>query len=429
MMAVDHMTAVISGAWMASATLERNLRTGHPLWADSNALGVTAKSLSESIVADIVIIGAGITGAFMAHALATATDTLKAVFGGQPEVLVLDRRPPLQGSTLASTAMLQWEIDLPLIELSKTIGAENASRAYSRCYRALQSLTQLVQSEHIRCAFEARSTLYLSGDVYGSRALASEAEARRKIDLPSQYLSAAELRQRFGIDRTGAILSQGSASANPGQLAAALLRRAIERGAKVYSPAEVVDVLADPEGVSLKLSHGVVVRARKVVFCTGYELPEMVSIPKADILSTWAIASSKAATMPDWMKSMMVWEASDPYLYFRSTPDGRILLGGEDEQDPQRHTDKRLLATKAATLKKKLKQLVPDIAIEPQYEWAGAFGNSTTGLPFIAPAHNMSNVWVVAGLGGNGITYSVIASQIITAAFSGNPDADAELYV
>src|SRR5690606_38549646 len=146
------------------------------------------------------------------------------------------------------------------------------------------------------------------------------------------------------------------------------------------------------------------------VFCTGYELPEMVRIPKADILSTWAIASDRSATMPDWLKSMMVWEASDPYLYFRSTPDGRIILGGEDEEDPERHTVSRLLDTKAAILKKKLEQLVPDISLEPQYKWAGAFGSSTTGLPFIAPAKDMNNVWVVAGLGGNGITYSVIAS-------------------
>lgn len=412
-----------------SATAERDLRTGHPLWADSNALGVATKALSTSTAVDIAIIGAGVTGAFMAHALASSADNLKEAFRRSPQILVLDRRPPLQGSTLASTAMLQWEIDLPLVELTKKIGLEKASRAYRRCYRALEDLTELVRSEHIRCAFEERATLYLAGDQYGSRALATEVEARTDLGLPSQYLSASDLRERFGIDRTGAILSQGSASANPGQLAAALLRRSIDLGTRVISPAEVLDVLADPEGVSLKLAHGVVVRARKVVFCTGYELPEMVRIPKADILSTWAIASDRSATMPDWLKSMMVWEASDPYLYFRSTPDGRIILGGEDEEDPERHTISRLLDTKAAILKKKLEQLVPDISLEPQYKWAGAFGSSTTGLPFIAPAKDMNNVWVVAGLGGNGITYSVIASQIITAAFSGSNDKDSDLYL
>ncbi len=413
---------------MSSATKERDLRTGHSLWADSSALGVEAKPLTSSVSIDIAVIGAGITGAFMTHALASAADALKETFGRPPSILVLDRRPPLQGSTLASTAMLQWEIDLPLIELTRKIGREKASKAYKRCFRALCDLSDLIKSAHIRCAFEDRSTLYLAGDLYGSRALANETKARRELGLPSQYLSAADLRERYGLDRTGAILSTGSASANPGQLAAALLRRAAANGASIHSPAEVLDVLTDPDGVSLRLDNDVIVRAKKVVFCTGYELPKMVSIPKADILSTWAIASDTTATIPYWLKTTMVWEASDPYLYFRSTPDGRIILGGEDEESEARHSIKRLLDTKAKTLKNKLEQLVPDIRLEPEYKWAGAFGNSTTGLPFIAPAEDMDNVWVVAGLGGNGITYSIIASQIITSAFAGSRDPDGDLY-
>ncbi|MEG2312710.1 NAD(P)/FAD-dependent oxidoreductase [Brevundimonas sp.] len=413
---------------MSSATNERDLRTGRSLWADSSALGVEAKPLTASTSVDIAVIGAGITGAFMAHALSSAAIGLKETFGRPARILVLDRRPPLYGSTLASTAMLQWEIDLPLVELTKKIGSEKASRAYTRCFRALCDLTALIKSERIRCAYEDRSTLYLAGDLYGSRALATETDARRELGLPSQFLSAADLRDNYGINRTGAILSTGSSCANPGQLAAALLRRATSKGAAIHSPAEVLDVLSDPEGVSLRLDNGVVVRAKKVVFCTGYELPKRVCIPKADILSTWAIASDTTATIPDWLKTTMVWEASDPYLYFRSTPDGRIILGGEDEESETRHSIARLLDTKAKTLKTKLEQLVPDIRLQPQYKWAGAFGSSTTGLPYIAPAEDMDNVWVVAGLGGNGITYSVIASQIITSAFAGKHDTDCDLY-
>lgn len=411
-----------------SATHERDLRTGIPLWAGSRALSVATQSLRSSTSVDVVVVGAGITGAFMAHALSTAADDLRKVFGTTPRILVLDRRTPLQGSTLASTAMLQWEIDLPLVELTKKIGAEKAARAYKRCYRALIDLSNLIKAERIRCSFRKTSTLYLAGDQYGSRALASESAARTSLDLPSEYLSGSDLYARFGIERTGAILSGGSASANPGQLAAGLLRRSIKLGATVCSPAEVLDVLADPDGVSLKLSDNIVVRAKTVVFCTGYELPEMVTIPKADILSTWAIASKASVRMPKWLRSVMVWEASDPYLYFRSTPDGRIILGGEDEEDAERHSDTRLLATKEAVLKGKLEDLVPCVSFEAEYKWAGAFGNSATGLPFIAPAHNMNNVWVVAGLGGNGITYSVIASQIVTGALLGKDDPDSDLY-
>lgn len=414
---------------MTSATEETDLRTGHTLWEASSGLGLDYAPLEGSVVTDIAIVGAGITGAFMAHALSASTEAFKREWGYPPSITVLDRRRPLSGSTLASTALLQWEIDLPLVHLAKKIGHANASRAYRRCFQALSDLSHLIKAENIRCAFEERSTLYLAGDQYGARALAKEAEERARLDLPSTFLNARELAEQFGIKRTGAIFSLKSASANPGQLAAGLMRRALANGITLYSPVEVVDVLADPSGVSLKMDNGHVVRAKKVVFCTGYELPEMVSIPKADILSTWAIASDKSATMPAWMKDTMVWEASDPYLYFRATPDGRIVLGGEDADDPLAHTQKSLLQNKAKTLQNKLKSLIPEIEFQTEYKWAGAFGNSTTGLPFIAPARSMDNVWAVAGLGGNGITYSVIASQIVKASFCGKTDPDADLYL
>jgi glycine/D-amino acid oxidase-like deaminating enzyme len=40
----------------------------------------------------------------------------------------------------------------------------------------------------------------------------------------------------------------------------------------------------------------------------------------------------------------------------------------------------------------------------------------------------MHHAWAVMGFGGNGITYSVIASQIVSAAVRGVPHADADLY-
>ena len=40
----------------------------------------------------------------------------------------------------------------------------------------------------------------------------------------------------------------------------------------------------------------------------------------------------------------------------------------------------------------------------------------------------MDHAWAVMGFGGNGITYSVIASQVVSAAIRGGADPDADLY-
>ena len=329
---------------MSGATQKRDLRTGRSVWADSHGLGVPVRALTEAVSVDIAIIGAGISGAFMARELSR-----------DHSVVVLDRRPPLMGSTVASTALLQWEIDLPLTALADQIGMPAARRAYLRSRAAVDALKQIVDEEGIRCGLADKSSLYLAGDEYGRRALEAEAEARAAIGLDSTFLGPAELRDRFGIDRTGAILSTGSASADPAQLAAALLRRAQADGAVVYSPVEVMQAASDPDGVTLLTDAGHAVRARHVVFCCGYEFPDGVPTPGAKVISTWALATKERTPCPAWLRDMLVWEASDPYLYFRMASDGRLIVGGEDEDAPGAHEDPARLKRKCATIRDKLK--------------------------------------------------------------------------
>lgn len=402
---------------MTGATIKRDLRTGRSLWADSPGLGVPAQRLKDAISVDVAIVGAGISGAFMARELAR-----------DHSVAVLDRRPPLRGSTIASTALLQWEIDLPLTALSDRIGVAKAKRAYLRSHRAVSDLKRIVAEERIVCGLHDKDTLYLAGDAYGHRALAAEAEARADLGLESRYVGPDELRGAFGIDRTGAILSGGSASGDPARLAAGLLRRAAADGAKIYSPVEVVEAVSDPDGVTLLTDIHHPVRAGAVIFCCGYEFPKGVSTPGAKVISTWALATKPRTPCPRWLKDALVWEASAPYLYLRMSRDGRLIVGGEDEPSPTAHADTAKLKKKCATIARKLKLLLPEVAFEIDYSWAGAFGESATGLPSIGPVPDIDHGWAVMGFGGNGITYSVIASQIVSSALRGKPDPDADLY-
>lgn len=402
---------------MTGATRKRDLRTGRSLWADSHGLGVPTRPLSQAISVDVAIVGAGISGAFMAHELSK-----------DHSVAVLDRRPPLTGSTLASTALLQWEIDLPLTALSNRIGLAKARRAYLRSYRAVEDLRRIVAEERIACGLRPKSSLYLAGDAYGSRALEAEADARSEIGLDSRYLGKAELRDRFGLDRTGSILSTGSAAGDPARLAAGLLRRAHARGARIWSPVEVTQAISDPDGVTLLTDTGHAVRAKHVVFCCGYEFPKGVPTPGASVVSTWALASKPGSRRPAWLADTLIWEASDPYLYLRMDRKGRIIAGGEDEADAAAHEDPKKLERKRATLTVKLERLLPEVDFSIDYVWAGAFGSSATGLPRIGRVDGMEHTWAVMGFGGNGITYSAIAAQIVSTEVRGKEDPDADLF-
>ena len=84
----------------------KNLHDGRSLWHDSTRRTVRTRTLRQSETCEIAVIGGGISGALTALSLVEAGH----------EVMVLDRRPPGEGSTVASTAMIQFEIDTPLTE-------------------------------------------------------------------------------------------------------------------------------------------------------------------------------------------------------------------------------------------------------------------------------------------------------------------------
>lgn len=399
-------------------TRKDDLRTGRSLWLKTPRISVPFDAVPPEGPWDVIVVGAGIGGALAAEALSR---------DGR-RVLVLDRRPPVRGSTPASTAMIQHEIDMPLSRLIRQSGRDRAERAWRRSVRAVADLMALTGRLGLACGMEGRRALYLAGDVMGARALKAEAEARNRAGIAAAFLNAPALRERFGLPRTGAILSDASGSANPAQLAAGLLNAAVARGTAVASPIEITDMAELPGGVALATREGRVLTAAAAVFCTGYEfLPQMRSGAHR-VTSTWALASAPGIARPDWLDGMVVWEASEPYLYFRSTPDGRIIAGGEDEDSPDRNADPALLAPKSAAIAAKLEALTGIRIGRPAYAWAGPFGTTTDGLPIIDRVPGCERVFAVMGYGGNGITFAMIAAQIVAAAIAGRTDPDAGLF-
>jgi glycine/D-amino acid oxidase-like deaminating enzyme len=344
------------------------------------------------------------------------------------DVVVVDRRAPCRGSTLASTAMIQFELDITLSDLAHRIGAPAAERAYLRSFRALDTLESLIRRLDLGCGWKRRKALYLAGDQHGFRALRSEVAYRAKIGLPSEYLDSGALAEAFGIDRTGAILSEGAAEVNPVQLAAGCLREAQRRGARIYAPHDVKRVDPHRKGVRLETAEGIVIAARRAVFATGYEVIDGMPRNRFEIISTWALATNPQPADALWPERCLIWEASDPYLYMRTTHDNRILAGGEDSRLNDADRRDAAISNKAARLLEKIAALLPGRRLEIDYAWAGAFADSPTGLPLLSPVPDLKNCFAVLGCGGNGITFSVIAAEIVAAWVDGRRDPDADLF-
>lgn len=401
----------------AGLTAERDLRTGGPVWLDTGRPNIAAAPLSESIEVDVAIVGGGITGALVADGVLQTGKSL-AVF---------DRRGFVTGSTCASTALLQFEIDKPLIHLQEKIGREKAARAYWRSADALNHLRGRVMDLGLRAAFAERHALYLPGNVLDVADLKREADARTCIGLRSRFIERDEVKTLTDIDAPAAIWSAGSGEIDPVRFTASMWRSALKRGATLYAPTEVTDMEHGRDAVTLTTDNAFEVKARHVIFATGYEVAKFIGLRGQKITSTWAIAT-KPQPEALWRSRCLIWEAADPYLYIRTTPDGRVVVGGEDEDFSDEETRDRLITAKTNKISKKVGALLPMIDPTPEFRWAGMFGDSPDGLPTIGPVPNAPRCFAVLGFGGNGITFGAVAAQIIQRAIVGIEDPDAKLF-
>lgn len=399
-------------------TRKLDLRTGRPVWYAYPAPSVPNSKLVRDAKGDVAVIGMGISGAMVAEMLTDAGHS----------VICIDRRGPLMGSTPATTALVLFEIDQPLSILSRQLGRQRAERAWRRSRLALMNLKARIDELAIRCNVETKQSLYLAGDMLDAAALRKEAEARRRAGIHATYLVSQALSEKFGLQRDGAILSHDNLALDPRKLTAGFFRKAHERSARFYAPVEATRVESSRNEVVIATAGGPTITASHVVLATGYELvADLVPATDHRIISTWAIAT-RPQKRALWPGTAFIWEASDPYLYLRATADGRVICGGEDEDFTDEARRDMLTPEKTARISQKLKRLLPQLDTTAEFAWAGAFGTTTTGLPAIGKIPRHPRIHAIMGYGGNGITYSRIAAEIVSAAISGDDDTDSDLF-
>ncbi|MGQ2933577.1 MAG: NAD(P)/FAD-dependent oxidoreductase [Sphingopyxis sp.] len=400
----------------ASATHHRDLRTGQSIWSARRRPAIAAQQLTRDIACDVVVVGAGVSGALIAEALSDA---------GLNTVIV-DRRGPAEGSTAASTAMLQYELDTPLSLMAERIGREKAERIWRRSRQSVDALRERTERLDLAVDGATRGSIYLDGAVLDAGGLAIEADARRRAGFEVELLKPAAVQERYGIKGRHALIGFGNYSADPRRLTAGYLNVALARGARLYSPVDICDIVPTGDGVTLVSARGPAIRARHAVMATGYEMMKGIPRKGNKIISSWSIAT-RPQPRAIWPTAAMIWEAADPYLYIRTTPRGEIICGGEDEEIGDAELRDAKLPDKAATLSLKLAALLPGVDATPTYSWAGSFGDSPVGTPTIGRIPGMPNCYAAMGYGGNGITFSMMAAQILRGLICGYGDPDADL--
>ncbi|HSF55833.1 MAG TPA: FAD-dependent oxidoreductase [Algoriphagus sp.] len=394
------------------------LRTFESFWLVKNGILYSYPSLQTDLKTEILVIGGGITGALISHSL------MEAGY----EVTLIDRRDIAMGSSSATTSMLQYEIDVPMHRLSEMIGEKEAALCYSSGIEAILELEKLVKENQIDCGFHMKESLYLAHSKEASHGLREEFEIRDKYHLGVKWLNAAEVKGKYGLNCHGAILSEVAASVDAYKLAHELIQLNVKRGMKVFDQTEITQI--DTSGIEPKvlIKTGQTVYAKKIICCTGFESTKLLKEKVADLFYTYATVSEQGINLNSSIKNTLIWDTGEPYLYMRTTDDGRFLVGGEDSSFNFQLFQQRIKEGKAKKLIKKLEKIMPGIEFIEDFSWGGTFGTTKDGLPYIGKSPEYENTFFVLGFGGNGITFSVQGMEMIPDMLKGKDHRLAEFY-
>lgn len=386
------------------------LRSCETYWLLKNGLLQSYPSLRSNVTCDIVVVGGGITGCLAAYQC--AADGYKTI--------LIDRRDVSLGSTCASTALLQYEIDEPLFTLKEKVGEQVAIDCYREGVDAIGHLGRLINDLKIDCDFEYKTSLFFAHDDDSKERLLKEFDARNDAGISVKWISSSQLLKDYGLHAFGGILSEAAASTDCYRLAHGLLSYAERHHhLSIFDHTGVASIERDAYHNYIYTDDSYTLTCKKVIYATGFETQKILTDKIVNLISTYACVSEPLSNIPQSLKDTLFWDTEDPYLYFRSTQDNRILVGGADEQfvNPEKRDDR--IDEKESVLADKLHKIIPGIKIIPDFTWAGTFGVTKDALPYIGSHPDYPNSYFVLGFGGNGITFSVMGMRIISDALAG----------
>lgn len=374
----------------------------------------TYPALENATTADVCIVGAGIAGITVGYLL--AREGL--------DVVLLDAGTLDDSETIRTTAHLSNAIDDHYFNLVKYHGEEGTALAAESHTAAIDKIEAIVGEEGIDCGFSR-----LDGYLF--------VPPGQPTDILDQELAAAHragLTDAFRLDHsvladfdTGPSLCfPRQAEIDPIPYLATLRDRIQSMGGRIYSNSRVESVVGGAVA-RVTTSNGVSVSAASVVVATNTPINDrLVLHTKMSSYRSYVIAMIIPRGA---VKHALYWDTDVPYRYVRvyspsESEHDYLIVGGEDHKVGQ----DTCCADRYAQLEQWARERFP-ISGAVAYKWSGQIIETIDGLAFIGRNPlDTSNVYVVAGDSGHGITHSTIAGLLLCDLIQGRPNRWQQLY-
>ena len=391
---------------------------GDPIFTKINKVKKQYEYLTEDIETDVVIVGGRVTGAILGYYFS------KANIGA----VILEKERIAHGSTSITTSLLQYELDSNARELEEYTTLDNVITSYKLGLKALDEIEEFIKEYGNKCKYEKKDTLLYTSKEYEVKEMKEEYEIRKNAGIDVKYIS--EENNPFSLDlKAGVYGVNAGAQLDPYEYTHQLLDVSCNMGLKVYENTEVMEIAYGKDEVEIITSFGYKVKAKKVIIATGYNTQRFTKRNFGVKTVTYNIATKSVKSFDGWFNKVLIRDNCDPYNYFRTTYDNRIIAGGEDVDFYTNIENEKLAKEKYSILLNRIKNMFPNIKdIEIDYEYCGGFISSQDNLGYIGEDPNHKNLWFCLGYGANGILFAILGGMMLSKLYKNEIDENLKLF-
>ncbi len=365
-----------------------------PLWLDGVDLARPAASPPAAV--DVLVIGAGYTGASAALVTAAAGRS----------TCVIDAQDLGHGCSSRNGGQVATSIKPALDALAARYGTARARAIQQEGIDALEGLRSLVTRQRIDCDWSDTGRFVAACSPRHFDALVVKAQAQaRELGTPIDVVPRAEQRREVATDRYhGGVVYPRHASVQPAKLLRGLQAMAADAGAVFVADCAATAIEREKGGFRVNTAGGVIRAARVIIATNGYtgrfspwHRRRIIPI-RSNIIATEPLPPELLERLLPTRRHVV--DTARLVVYYRASPDGRrMVFGGRAAlfDAPSAVSVPRLLAW--------LRRLFPELAAaRVSHSWSGSVAYTFDELPHIGCA---DGVHYSMGYCGSGVSLSV----------------------
>ncbi|MGB5731979.1 MAG: FAD-binding oxidoreductase [Acidimicrobiia bacterium] len=366
-----------------------------PSWTDRTPRPDGIATEEPPPTADVVIIGAGVTGLTAARRLADL---------GRSVVLV-EAMEIGQGASAVNGGQLNYGLKPSNATLTKRFGPETARAMWDASLDAIDLAQRITIEDGFDADFRRSGAVSLGYRKDGVKSARAESrEMKEDFGFETTVAEGEELRSFIGSDAFAyGVISTVDAAVDPAKYTFGLAEGVARRGVAIVENCRVAGLYRSASTHFVATTKGTIQAGDVLIATNGYTPKDLVPDVRRQVVPIGSYMVATVPLAPDVLDRLLpgnyiYWTQRRFLNYFRRSEDNRLLFGGRPDLSPNLE-----LVSVAQGMQTTIGELFPELAeVELSHVWGGRLAATFDLLPHLG--RTADGVWYLVGYGGHGMT-------------------------